>query len=106
MTPEAMERMKEVFSETLYARYPEGLVFDPIIIKPTIDYWGDGDEYARALIVVDGDTDLMTAERNFGFITELRDKLEAEGILQFPSPYYIDKDEYLYYLKRGKVDTL
>ena len=106
MTPEAMERMKEVFSETLYARYPEGLVFDPIIIKPTIDYWGDGEEYARALIVVDGDTDLMLKQGTFGLITELRDKLEAEGIMQFPSPWYIDKDEYLYYLKRGKVDTL
>ena len=106
MTPEAMERMKEVFSETLYARFPHGLVFDPIIIKPTIDYWGDGDEYARALIVVDGDTDLMDAKGMRGLITELRDKLEAEGITEFPSPYYIDKDEYLYYLKRGKVDTL
>lgn len=106
MTPEAMERMKEVFSETLYAWFPEGLVFDPIIIKPTIDYWGDGDEYARALIVVDGDTDLMLSRGTFGLITELRDKLEAEGIMQFPSPWYIDKDEYLYYLKRGKVDAL
>ena len=98
--------MKEAFAEALYARFPEGLVFDPIIIKPTIDYWGDGQEYARALIVVDGDTDLMLSQGTYGLLSELIDKLEAQGVTEFPSPWYIDKDEYLYYLKRGKVDTL
>lgn len=56
--------------------------------------------------MVDGNPDLLDANGNYGLITELRDKLEIHGIMEFPSPYYIDKDEYLYYLKRGKVDTL
>ena len=106
MTPEAMELVKEAFSEALYARFPEGLVFDPIIIKPTIDYWGDGDVIARALIVVDGDTDLMLARGTYGMLTEVRERLQDQGVNEFPSPWYIDKDEYLYFLKRGKVDTL
>ncbi len=106
MTPEAMELVKEAFSEALYARFPEGLVFDPIIIKPFIDYWGDGDVFARALIVVDGDTDLMLKQGTYGLLSELVDKLEAQGVKEFPSPWYIDKEEYLYYLKRGKVDSL
>ena len=104
MTPENMEKVRAAFAETLYAWFPHGLVFDPIIIKPDVDYYGD--EYARALIVIDGDIHLMESKGTFGLITEVRDKLEAEGVTEFPSPYYIDKDEYLYYLKRGKVDTL
>ena len=106
MTPENMEKVHGIVSETLYGRFGSDLVFDPIIIKPDIDYYGDGDEYVRLLIVVDGDTDLLDIDRLWGLIGELRLKMEAEGIMEFPSPYYIDKKEYQYYLKRGKVDTL
>ena len=55
---------------------------------------------------MDGDTDLMLSQGTYGLLSELIDKLEAQGVTEFPSPWYIDKDEYLYYLKRGKVDTL
>ena len=104
MTPENMKKVREVFAETLYGRFAADLVFDPIIVKPDVDYYGD--DYIRVLIVVDGDPDLLDVKRLRGIIGELRDKLEIHGIMEFPSPYYIDKDEYLYYLKRGKVDTL
>ena len=46
MTPEAMEKVKDIFAETLNERYAGELVFDPIIVKPDVGYYGD--DYVRA----------------------------------------------------------
>ena len=52
MTPEAMEKVKDIFAETLNERYAGELVFDPIIVKPDVGYYGD--DYVRVLLVVNG----------------------------------------------------
>ena len=104
MTPEAMEKVKDIFAETLNERYASELVFDPIIVKPDVDYYGD--DYVRVLLVVNGDTDLFDTKWDVGLITRIRPKLEAVGIMEFPSPYFIAKSEYQYFVKRGKVDSL
>ena len=104
MTPEAMEKVREIFAETLDERYAGQLVFDPIIVKPDVGFYGD--DYVRVLLVVNGDPDLLDAEWDVGLITRARDKLLKLGIHEFPSPYLIDSKEFQYYLKRGKVDAL
>ncbi len=104
MTPEAMDQVKQIFAETLDERYAGQLEFDPIIVKPDVDYYGD--DYVRVLLVVNGNTDLLDASWNVGLITRIRDKLDKIGIYEFPSPYFIDSKEFQYYLKRGKVDAL
>ena len=104
MTPEAMEKVRDIFAETLDERYAGELQFDPIIVKPDVDYYGD--DYVRVLLVVNGDADLLDAKWDVGLITRVREKLDKLGIHEFPSPYFIDSQEYQHYLKRGKVDSL
>ena len=104
MTPEAMEKVRDIFAETLDERYAGELKFDPIIVKPDVGYYGD--DYVRVLLVVNGDTGLLDAEWDVGLITRVRDKLGKVGIDEFPSPYFIDQREYQNYVKRGKVDSL
>ena len=104
MTPEAMEKVKDIFAETLNERYAGELVFDPIIVKPDVGYYGD--DYVRVLLVVNGDTNLFDTKWDVGLINRVIPKLEAEGIMEFPSPYFIANSEYQYFVKRGKVDSL
>jgi hypothetical protein len=104
MTPEAMDKVRQIFAETLDERYAGQLEFDPIIVKPDVGYYGD--DYVRVLLVVNGNTDLLDAEWDVGLITRVRDKLNQLGIYEFPSPYFIESKEFQYYLKRGKVETL
>ena len=104
MTPEAMEKVREIFAETLDERYAGELEFNPIIVKPDVDYYGD--DYVRVLLVVNGDMNLLDAKWDVGLITRVRDKLEKEGICEFPSPYFIDRSEFMRYVRRDKVDAL
>ena len=104
MTPEAMEKVRQIFADTLAERYAGELVFDPIIVKPDVGYYGD--EYVRVLLVVNGNTDLLDAEWDVGLITRVRNKLDKLGICEFPSPCFIDNREYQNYVKRGKIDSL
>ena len=104
MTPEAMDKVKQVFAETLGQRYAGQLEFDPIIVKPDVDYYSD--DYVRVLLVVNGDTDMLDSKWDVGLITRVRDKMDKLGIYELPSPYFIDSHEYQHYLKRGRVDSL
>ena len=104
MTPEAMEKVRDIFAETLDERYAGELKFDPIIVKPDVGYYGD--DYVRVLLVVNGDTGLLDAEWDGTLIRRVQQKMIPAGIEEFPSPSFISKSEYHYYLKRGKVASL
>ena len=104
MTPEAMDKVRDIFAETLNERYAGELVFDPIIVKPDVDYYGD--DYVRVLLVVNGDADLLDAEWDGTLIRRVRDKMIPAGIEEFPSPYFIADYEYRSFVKRGKVESL
>ena len=104
MTPEALEKVRETFAETLKERYDGILEFDPIIVKPDVDHYGD--DYVRVLLVVNGNLKLLDDDWDGGLITRVRDKLYDLGIMEFPSPYYFSRKEYDSFVKRGKVDSL
>ena len=104
MTPEAMEKVRQIFADTLEERYAGELVFDPIIVKPDVGYYGD--DYVRVLVVVNGDTDLLDAEWDGTLIRRVQQKMIPAGIEEFPSPSFISDSEYQYFLRRGKVASL
>ena len=104
MTPEAMDQVKQIFAETLDERYGGELVFEPIIVTPDVDCYGD--DYVRVLLVVNGNTDLLDAEWDGNLIRRVRSKMSKVGIEEFPSPSFISEPEYQYFLKRGKVESL
>ena len=103
MTPEAMERVKDIFAETLNERYAGELVFDPIIVKPDVDYYGD--DYVQVWLIVNGDTKLLDPKWSASLIGNVITRMEAAGITEFPSPYFIGNEEYQHWLKWGKFDT-
>jgi len=104
MTPEAMDKVRQIFAETLEERYAGQLEFDPIIVKPDVGFYGD--DYVRVLLVVNGDTDLLDAEWDGTLIRRVQEKMLPAGIEEFPSPSFISKSEYQHFLKRGKVASL
>lgn len=104
MTPEAMDKVRDIFAETLNERYAGELVFDPIIVKPDVGYYGD--DYVRVLLVVNGNFKQLDPGWDTGLITRVRDKMAAVGVHEFPSPSFIGRKEYQSFLKRGKVDSL
>ena len=101
---DAKQRVREVIAAEFNGRHEGELIFDPIIVKPDVDHYGD--EYYRVLVVVDGDDSLLDSAWLAGLITRVRDNLEQFGIVELVSPYLIDKAEYEYYVKRGKDDAL
>ena len=104
MTLDTKQKVREVIAAEFNGRHKGELTFEPIIVKPDVDYYGD--DYYRVLVVVDGDTSLLDSAWMAGLITRVRDNLEKHGIMELVSPYLIDKAEYEYYVKRGKDDTL
>ena len=104
MTLDAKKKVREVIAAEFNGRHKGELNFDPIIVKPDVDYYGD--DYYRVLVVVGGDSSLLDSAWLAGLITRVRDNLEQYGIMELVSPYLIDKAEYDHYVKRGKDDTL
>jgi hypothetical protein len=60
VAPEARDKVKQIFAETPDERYAGEPEFEPITVKPDLEYYGD--DYGRGLLVVNGDTDLLEAE--------------------------------------------
>ncbi len=105
MTLEGLEKVKEIFAETLNGHYAGEVVFGPIVVNPDVDWCGD--DYLRVLIVYDGDQQRLEPDwTGGGLILKVRPKLEAAGITEFPSPSFIDQAEYRYFLRRGKIDSI
>ncbi len=38
MPPETLEKVRDIFEATLNERYAGELVFDPILVRPDVDY--------------------------------------------------------------------
>lgn len=104
LNAEALEKVKEVFAETLRERFEGELDFGPIVVTPDVDWCGD--DYLRVLIVVDGDMKRLDSKWTVGLITRVRPKLEAVGVTEFPSPTFIGMKGYKSALRRGRVDKL
>ena len=104
LSPEALEKVQEIFAETLNARFAGELDFGPIVVTPDVDWCGE--DYLRVLIVVDGDMKRLDPSWTVGLIRRVRPHLEAAGITEFPSPSFIGTKGYKTALRRGWVDKI
>jgi len=104
LNPEALEKVQEIFVETLNARFAGELDFGPIVVTPDVDWCGE--DYLRVLIVVDGDMKRLDPSWTVGLIGRVRPQLEAAGITEFPSPSFIGTKGYKTALRRGRVDKI
>ena len=104
LSPEALEKVQEVFAETLNERFAGELDFGPIVVTPDVDWMGE--DYLRVLIVVDGDMKRLDPSWTVGLIRRVRPQLMAAGITEFPAPTFIGMKGYKSALRRGIVDKI
>ena len=104
VTQEDLDKVKDIFAETLNERFAGELVFDPIVVKPEVSHYDD--DYLRIFIVFDGDQKKLDPSWTVGLIRRVRTRMEAEGIVDFPSPSFVKKSDWLSAVRRGKADDI
>ena len=88
------EIVRTIVRDTLAERFTDEFVFDPIVVVPAVDEFGDGSAYLRILIIFDGDYKRLDPSWTSGLIRRIRPKLIKAGIEEFPSPGFIGKSEW------------
>ena len=88
--------VKTIIRDILAERFTDEFVFDPIVVVPTVDEFGDGDgsDYLRILIIYDGDNSRLDPSWTSSLVRRIRPKLIAAGIEEFPSPGFIGRSEW------------
>ena len=67
---QSFEKVKEIVKEDLEGHFKDRFVFDPIVVEPAVDEFGDGtgETYLNILIVFDGDQDGLDPAWTAGLI--------------------------------------
>ncbi len=104
-TAETLEKVSEIFAEKLKERFDGEFIFGPIVVKPAIGPYID-DEIVRVLIVLDGDVRQLDPDFSLSLPILVSSQLQELGIENYPSLYFIEKSEWDYYERRGKLDVL
>ena len=106
MEAEAKEKVEAIVRSTLEKRFAGDFIFDPIVVVPEIDEYGD--DYFHIIIVFDGDQANLDPSWTRGFIIRIHIQMIDAGIEVFPVPSFIIKSEWKYMernlKKRNKLD--
>ena len=96
MEQERRETVARIVKETLEERFVGDFVFEPILVMPAVDEYGDGDgeTYLQIVIVFDGDQELLDPGWTSGLIRRIRPRLIEAGVAEFPSPSFVTKAEW------------
>ena len=89
-TEATIQKVTDIVREALEERFADEFVFDPIIVNPRIDHYGD--EYLHMYIVLDGDIrnlDTAWTLRLRGIIID-----ETDEELSVPSISFVGKEEW------------
>ncbi len=88
-----LEQVRDIVARTLAERFgPEGLVFDPIIVKPDLDQ--DGDDILLIKIIFDGDPEQLDPRWTMGIVGRIYPKMKAIPVTAYPITYFIEKSEW------------
>ena len=91
ITPEFAQQVESITLKALYEKYPEGFVFDPIIITRETDYV-DGEEYIEIQIVFDGDYKKL--DPGWSLYRRIEPGLLEMGFDGLPSWLFCEKSEW------------
>ena len=93
---ERFDKVKEIVREDLEGHFGALFAFDPIVVHPAVDEFGDGDGevYLRILIIFDGDQDQLDPDWTSGLIPRIRPSLFAVGVKEYPVPSFIKRTEW------------
>ena len=92
MEAEAKEKVEAIVRSTLEKRFAGDFIFDPIVVIPEIDEYGD--DYLDIIIVFDGDQAKLDPSWTSGLIGRIQPHLVAAGIEAFPVPSFVVKSEW------------
>ena len=89
---ETFEKVERIVREALAEKFQDQLTFDPILIVPREDQWGD--EYLHVYIVVDGDWDLLDPRWTAGMSLLIRENTTEDELFTGPSKSFVPKSEW------------
>ena len=95
LTDDVLEKVAHIVRQTLDERFSsDEFIFDPIVVEPCIDHYGD--EFINIKIVYVGDRKLLDPGWTVGLVRRIRPKMKDAGIhvTNFPHKTFIPKHEW------------
>ena len=92
LTYEQLNKVSDIVGDALKGHFGTRFDFDPIVVKPDID--GYGDPYLRILVVFGGDQVNLDPAWTGGLIGRIKGKLIELGVPPYPSISYIKRSEW------------
>ena len=92
LTQEQLDGVSEIVGRTLRGHFGSAFDFDPIVVKPDMD--GYGDPYLRVLVIFDGKQKLVDPQWASGLIGRIKEDLLELGVPPYPSISFIKKSEW------------
>ena len=89
---EVMKRVANITRNALYEKFPEGFVFEPIVVENKVDYWHQGEEYLEISIIYDGDYHKL--DPGWSLFRRIEPDLLAIGVDGIPSYLFCEKSEW------------
>ena len=97
---EELEKVRGFTEGLLYEQFPEGFVFDPIVIVPCVDHYGD--DYLEIHIVYDGEQKNLDPYKTIGLRWPIREQIEKVGLAAAsPGLTFIPRNEWRTVFKNG-----
>lgn len=91
VTAEVARQVENITLEALYKKYPEGLVFGPIVVTRETDYI-DGEKYLQIRVIFDGDHKRLDPKWNL--FRQIEPGLLEIGLDGLPNWSYCEKSEW------------
>ena len=105
VSTEDLEKVRAITETLLRERFEDEFVFDPIVVRATLDQYGE--DFLDISVVYDGDQENLDPRWTAHLIGMIRDKMEEVGLTAFPSPSFIPRREWgSIYRKRRKFGLL
>ena len=89
---EVMERVEKFVRKDLEGRFKDEFVFDPIIVNPELDHYGD--EFLHIYIIFDGDQKNLDPKWTVDIEGRLLDHLQEGELPHTPGHAFIEKSEW------------
>ena len=89
---EIIQKVEDFVRKDLEERFKDEFIFDPIIVNPELDWWGD--EFLHIYIIFDGDLKKLDTKWTIGIETRLLQELPEGELLHTPGHSLIPISEW------------
>ena len=89
---EVIDKVEQLVRKDLEGRFQDELVFDPIIVNPELDHYGD--EFLHIYIIFDGEQKKLDSKWTIGIERRLFDLLPEEEWPLYAGHSFISKSEW------------